>query len=195
MEEEIISKMQRWYCFFIIKVCIATYAAFHVLLSYSFNDYPQAGLALILFVIIGIWVYYDVKTDPYGILKIYWLLFRQRYLSKENQVTNVQDDDLPTPITVKFTKKELKNGTTKVVKLQFPQLCPECSNVSISEECSLCKGAGFHQDPSIELSIFGNSPSQVCYQCNGTGQVFSNPCKHTSCFRYGSSNFGHCQPR
>ena len=84
-------------------------------------------------------------------------------------------------ITVKVSLKDIYNGVTK--KLKIPRLvaCTACNgtgakNGTSFRQCAHCHGTGYVD--TVVNGLFGAQRARtVCPECNGSGQVISEPCQ------------------
>lgn len=84
-------------------------------------------------------------------------------------------------ITVKVSLKDIYNGVTK--KLKIPRLvaCTACNgtgakNGTAFRQCAHCHGTGYVD--TVVNGLFGAQRARtVCPECNGSGQVISEPCQ------------------
>jgi molecular chaperone DnaJ len=87
--------------------------------------------------------------------------------------------DLRCNITISFEEAAL--GCEKEVVIQRTEQCPQCRGNGAEPgsqpvTCPTCNGAG--QVRRVQRGIFGQFVnSAVCNQCNGQGQIITNPCK------------------
>ena len=84
-------------------------------------------------------------------------------------------------LRVELTLQEIVSGTTKKFKVKNDVVCEHChgsgSEDGKTETCSRCHGSG--TIIQTQQSIFGMMQTQsVCPDCQGTGTVIKNKCKH-----------------
>ncbi len=97
----------------------------------------------------------------------------------QRQTTGSPGSDLK--VHIKLTLEEIASGTTKKIKLKRYQVCDVChgtgaSSPSAYKTCPVCNGSG--EIRQVSKSIFGQFVNiQTCHNCNGTGQVITDPCK------------------
>ena len=83
-------------------------------------------------------------------------------------------------VPVKLTLKEIKNGTTKKLKIPRRVSCTACKGTGAKggtayETCSHCHGTGVEQ--VVRRGIFGISQmTQECSACHGTGKIIKERC-------------------
>jgi molecular chaperone DnaJ len=87
-------------------------------------------------------------------------------------------------VKLSLTLEEIAHGVSKKVKIKKFIKCDDCHGSgaqagSQASTCSVCQGAG--EVRQIQNSFFGQVVNvSACRNCNGSGQVVSNPCKTCS---------------
>lgn len=81
-------------------------------------------------------------------------------------------------LVVPVPYREITYGTTKDIKFQREDLCPECSGSggkpgSQQEQCSTCSGKGSLQHDK-QTSLGSMTYTSTCPTCKGSGKVFSS---------------------
>ncbi len=83
-------------------------------------------------------------------------------------------------ISIALSLEEIQTGTTKTVKIKRFEACVECNGSGAMKgshptTCPACKGSG--EVRRVQQSFIGQVINvQPCYQCQGSGEIISNPC-------------------
>ena len=84
-------------------------------------------------------------------------------------------------ITLPLTLEEIYSGIDKTVKIKRYETCESCSGsgaegTSKPSSCPACQGSG--EIRRVQRSFLGQIVNvQPCHQCQGKGQIISNPCR------------------
>lgn len=87
-------------------------------------------------------------------------------------------------INLKFTLEEMVNGAKKALQINKHIKCDSCQGQGGDEKdqvkCNICEGKGKRKNQI--RGIFGvvSEYYETCYQCHGTGKLFSKHCKSCS---------------
>ena len=86
-------------------------------------------------------------------------------------------------ITIKATLEEIALGVKKKINLSRNVSCKWCHGTGSLDSkniitCKSCKGSGY--TTRVVKTVFGSMTMSrsVCPDCNGTGKIITNPCKH-----------------
>ena len=84
-------------------------------------------------------------------------------------------------IRLPLTLEEIAKGVEKTLKIKRMITCDECGGTGAASrdafhKCSVCNGSG--EIRQVTRSMFGQFVNiSECANCNGTGQIISEPCK------------------
>ena len=85
-------------------------------------------------------------------------------------------------ITISMKLEEIYTGISKAVKIKRMEPCGECKGTGAATgsdpvRCPSCQGTG--EIRQVQRSILGQIVNvQPCHQCQGKGQIISNPCRN-----------------
>ncbi len=87
-------------------------------------------------------------------------------------------------VALRLTLEEIATGVEKNLKIKHLRNCDVCGGSGAEpgtnpSRCTTCDGAG--QVRQISRSLFGQTiVARTCTQCDGSGEIISNPCLHCS---------------
>ncbi len=190
-------KIRKWIIIFFIKLNLLILGSFFLLDGLLTQNPPITLISIILLIFGGIFLYKDVKKDPYNLLKLFksqlllfWssrgpIISRKPYYYHFPEGAYLQKTNIIR--TLRISSKELQTGKSLTLSMKVPCICPDChgkrnNELSVHIECKKCQeGKKFLNIGTSTLPIpckdclgTGWIPIQPCFECHGTGVIWKN---------------------
>ncbi len=185
-QEGISNDARKWMIKFFLKVNSVILAIIFIFDGIFAGNWLLLVIGIIILPIGAILVNQDIHKDPFYLLKFFkvqfllWFRLQGPFISRRPYNYYYPEGQLMQRYDVKKTlrvsKKELNQGTEKIIQLKIPKICPTCGgkrnkSMTVQVECTKCeKGRQFQLIDKLTIPI-------PCNFCLGTGWVPVHPCE------------------